>query len=172
MITQEYLKQRLHYDPDTGVFTWESCPLRSRYWNSRYACSAAGTKTDMGYIHILLDRKIYKAHRLAWFYIYGEWPNDQIDHIDHLRDNNRLSNLRSVTVIDNHKNHSMSKANTSGHTGVGFIKKSSKWCATIHASGEAINLGYFSEISDAIEARKNAEIRYGFHDNHGKCIAQ
>jgi len=104
------------------------------------------------------------AHRLAWFYMEGEWPTG---HINHIRDDNRWVNLREVSNQENHKNQSISINNKSGVIGVCWNKKARKWHAQIKVNYKAISLGCFSDIHNAIKARKDAEIKYGFHKNHG-----
>ena len=89
MITQEELKELLDYNPETGLFTWN-------VYNNIKNKTTAGTFND-GYIQIKIKQKIYQAHRLAWLYVYGEWPKGQIDHINGIRDDNRIENLRDVT---------------------------------------------------------------------------
>ena len=162
-MTQEYLKSLLDYNPETGKFIWRVS--KSNYAKSR---SEAGWISN-GYRIIRIDGKGYRAHRLAWLWYYGSWPEDQIDHINHNRDDNRIENLREVSHIENHKNQSLFCNNTSGHVGVHWYKTTKKWRAQIKANGKKIiSLGYFKEKEDAIKARKEAEAKYKFHKNHGR----
>lgn len=101
---------------------------------------------------------------------YGEDPHGEIDHIDHDRQNNRLSNLRVVSPRGNSKNRSMRSDNKSGVTGVYWDKKSQKWWAEITPYGESIYLGHFTDKSDAIAIRKSAEVKHDFHANHGRTV--
>lgn len=164
-LTQERLKSLLNYNPETGEFTWlvggRGCK----------AGEIAGyPKCDRGgkiYTYIGIDGKYYYAHRLAWLYIYGEWPKDQLDHIDQDSLNNRLSNLRDVTHSENHKNQKIPKNNSSGVLGVTFHNKAQKWVASIQVNSKSIHLGVFDLKDDAITARKNADVKYNFHPNHG-----
>lgn len=164
IITQEQLKKALHYNPEIGLFTRIKAAQRVRVGD------VAGCKTGKGYIKIMVYRKPYLAHRLAWLYVYGEWP-EQIDHINHITNDNRIINLRSVTNQENHKNRSMHKKNTSGITGVCRDKATEKWRAQICANGKVVYLGEFTNKSDAVKARKAAENKYGFHALHGKSKA-
>jgi len=167
MITQEKLKKYLHYNPDSGVFTW----VNKTSSKSRVKIgSIAGTLHHDGYIMIALNKKQYGAHRLAWLYTYGTYPNQQIDHINQVRDDNRLENLREVSAKTNTHNRGTSGRNTSGCMGVVWDKRASRWQARINVDGKRIFLGMFTEFSDAVNARKNAEVLYGFHENHGKEI--
>ena len=160
MITQEKLKELLHYDPDTGIFT------RKVSRGGRAIGSASGTP-DRGYIRIFVDMKGYWAHRLAWLYVYGELPKRVIDHINHTRDDNRIKNLRDVTHKENCRNAPIRSTNTSGVTGVHWDKRHVRWCAQIMVDGSCVPLGRYSDINAAILTRKVAERSYGFHVNHG-----
>lgn len=162
MITQEYLKEALHYCPDTGIFTW----IKAR--PKVVVGSIAGCLNPSGYINIKLDSKVYKAHRLAFLFMNGEFPKAGTDHKDHVKHNNIWSNLRHATQAVNNKNKSMHKNNTSGFTGVHRRKKDEKWVASIRISGKVKHLGSFEDINDAVAARKVANVKYGFHRNHGE----
>lgn len=161
MITQEELKERYKYCSKTGVFT------RAKDIRSYKKGTIAGTKTNNGYIRIKIGGKPYMAHRLAWLYAHGEMPCGEIDHINHNRADNSISNLRIVLHKDNMKNRRRHKDNTSGTTGVFWRKRDSRWVATIKVNNKSKHLGYHKEFSDALAARKAAEIKYGFHTNHG-----
>jgi len=107
------------------------------------------------------------AHRIIWNMVYKKWPNE-IDHVNGVRDDNRLSNLREVDDTGNAKNNRLYKNNKSGCIGVHWYKRTSMWRAEIQSNNKAIFLGYFTSKDDAIKARKDAEIKYGFHKNHGR----
>jgi len=115
----------------------------------------------------MFQRRHYLAHRLAWFYVYGEFPT-MIDHIDGNRTNNKISNLRQVSSKENQCNLTIAANNTSGITGVSFSKERSKWEAKIQIDGKTIHLGRYLDKEDAILARKQGEVKYEFHKNHGK----
>jgi hypothetical protein len=161
MIAQARLKEALHYNPDTGIFT-----RKVRSSNSIKCGQVAGSRSSSDYCRISIDRKKFLAHRLAWLYVYGENPTE-IDHIDHDRSNNAISNLREVSRIQNSQNMSISSSNTSGTTGVSINKKSGKWRSHIWLHGKQVSLGVFKNKSNAIIARKMAEHEIGYHANHG-----
>jgi len=160
-LTQKRLKELLNYDPDTGVFTWlVGC-------GGVNIGSKAGSLYSYGYIVIKINRFGYRAHRLAWLYMTGEWPEDQIDHIDHDRANNRIINLREATHTINGRNTNIAKNNTSGIMGVNWHRWQRKWRAYISINAKPIHLGTFTDFFEACCARKSAENKYGYHPNHG-----
>jgi len=140
-------------------------------WNKRFAGKDAGTITQYGYVQVRICSTSYLAHKLAFLYMNGGWPATQIDHINHNRADNSWSNLRDVTGFANHRNTSLSKSNSSGHVGVAWCQRRNRWRARISIIGKDISLGYFREKSEAISARESANIKYGFHANHGKVLA-
>lgn len=162
MLTQERLKELLSYDPDTGFFVWSV--NRSNFVS---AGVEAGSIDSEGYRRIMIDSKSYKAHRLAWLYVNGDWPELQIDHIDHNRANNEWANLRDTTSLGNARNQKIYKTNKSGCTGVLWHKKDKNWQASIRIKGKLKHLGSFKDINKAIEARLLAQKEYNFHVNHG-----
>lgn len=99
---------------------------------------------------------------MVWLYVYGVWPSRFIDHIDHNPSNNRIVNLRDVSASDNMRNRRLGRHNTSGAHGVRFDKLSGRWTASIN-----INLGSFDRRQDAVDARKSAEVKFGYHPLHG-----
>ena len=161
---QKYLKSKLNFDSNTGLFTYAKNVNRFKKGD------ISGHLNNDGYIAISIDKKIYNAHRLAWLYIYGYMPTEQIDHINHIRTDNRISNLREATHTENDRNAKKRHDNTSGVTGVSWHKKDKRWSARINTDGNRINLGSFVEYHEAVNARKNAETLYGYHENHGKDI--
>jgi hypothetical protein len=153
-LTQSRLKELLHYDPDTGVFTWIK---KSSRFSNNVVGSIAGSINSEGYRHIHIDRKNHKAHRLAWLYVFGGFPNGIIDHVNRNKLDNRLRNLREANYSSNNQNHRISKRNTSGITGVYWYKPTQKWCAKASIGGALRHIGYFETIEEAIAARKTAE---------------
>ena len=97
-LSQKYLREALHYDPDTGIFTWKVATASCVKVGAEAGC----VKND-GYRAIGMGGKSYKAHRLAWLYVHGEWPKEQIDHINHIRTDNRMENLRPASGGENAK---------------------------------------------------------------------
>jgi len=160
-ITQKRLKEVLHYNPETGDFTWKV------FLGGVKTGDIAGCK-GRRYRQIRVDNEQYMAHCLIWLYVHGDFPEDQIDHINHDGFDNRLVNLRAVTQVVNHRNRSFSKNNTSGVMGVHWYKSHSRWRATIMINGKHKYLGLFKTISEAVSIRKKAEVEFGFHENHGK----
>lgn len=147
MIAQARLKEILAYDPSTGQFVW----LMNR--GRRYAIgSVAGSVGTKGYRSIKLGGKAYKAHRLAWAYMTGRWPQNQIDHINAVKDDNRWCNLRQATPSQNEINKPRQKNNSSGYRGVSWSAKSRRWKASIGAEGTRKFLGYFMTAEDAHHA--------------------
>ena len=157
-LTAEQLRSILHYDPATGIFTW-----KVRTAHQVKVGDIAGCPGGDGYLRISVQSRRYQAHRLAWLHVYGSWPNDQIDHINRNRSDNRISNLRDVTQKQNHQNKSKPSNNTSGHSGVRWHKKSSKWVAQITHNKKHIHLGSFASLEGAVAARKAGELKYWGH---------
>jgi hypothetical protein len=151
ILTQERLKELLHYDPDTGVFV---CRVKVRH---RAVGSVVGTAGTRGYLQCNIDGKPYKMHRLAWLYVYGSWPNCQIDHINHNTSDNRICNLRDVSCAQNHQNRSRRTKSASGFLGVTWHKRDLRWQAHIEVNGKPRYIGSFVGLADAVAARISAE---------------
>lgn len=162
-LTQTQLKENLHYDPETGIFVWKKSFHKPRIGNEA-GCIIIRHKKK--YRQIILFSKAYLAHRLAWFYMNGEWPSE-IDHSDGNGVNNKFSNLSEVTHLENGKNQRLPSNNTSGTMGVHYCKVTGKWFARIKVNNNVINAGRFEDKKDAVTARKKVEKDYGFHPNHG-----
>ena len=163
-MNQDRIKELFIYDPDTGVFTTRVS--RGRWKNG----DIAGTKHCGGYIQIGVDQRHYLAHRLAFLYMTGSFPPEQVDHINGDKADNRWENIRAVNGSQNMKNTSLYKNNTSGFCGVSWVKSERKWVVRISHGGVQLYLGGFSEISEAVEARKAAEKKFGYHKNHGRVL--
>ena len=155
MITQSELKELLHYDPETGIFHWLKSTTRSVK-----AGYVAGGKNHKGYVRIGVNKKRYLAHRLAWLYVYGYFPKYDVDHINTIPFDNRISNLREATTPQNQHNVKMSKANKSGVKGVCFDRSRKKWMAQLQVNTKKIRLGRFDNIDDAEKAVKEAREKY------------
>lgn len=153
----------LLYDRDTGILIWKISPAKNVK-----AGTIAGSKTNRGYLVVNMRGRRVLAHRLAWELTYGPIPDGkEVDHINHNRLDNRISNLRLVTRQTNLRNQSQYKNNTSGATGVCYDKNSNKWRAHITIDGVTKSLGRYNDLESAISARKAAELENGFHENHG-----
>ena len=176
---QALLRQLLAYDPDTGVLTWKPRPpamfkagrwgreTEARRFNSRLAGKTAFTKVYEGYARGRLLGTDYLAHRIIWKWWHGRDPV-QIDHQDHDTLNNRIANLRDVSAIANSQNTKLLRTNTSGCSGVVWHARDSRWQASIRHGGRKQHLGLFARFEDAVRARREAEVRLGFHPNHGR----
>lgn len=155
MLTQQRLHDILNYDHETGVFTWKVGNKR----NTK-AGDIAGNVTNGGYIRIWINGKTHAAHRLSWLYLYGAVPTQQIDHINGIKTDNRLSNLRLATHAQNQQNTKTYANNTSGFKGVTWSRWASKWVAQISIDGRQKRLGYFATAEDAYEVYCEASRRF------------
>ncbi|RMH36813.1 MAG: HNH endonuclease [Gammaproteobacteria bacterium] len=160
-LSHRRLTELLEYNPDTGVFLWRDTS------RSKRPERVAGRIRDDGYREIRIDGEMYRAGRLAWFYVHGEWPKGVIDHIDGNRLNDKINNLRDVSMKKNIRN--MSQIRNGKRVGVSFCKTTGKWRARIRVNEQFIHLGYFPTYELACMAREVAERRFGFvghrHEN-------
>ena len=149
-LTHSRLTELLHYRQDDGVFIWKIDRKKIK------AGSIAGSKHNMGYCSIYVDNKPYLAHRLAWFYVYKMWPVFVVDHINQIKSDNRICNLRSVTQKENGKNTQLSKSNSSGVTGVRFATDGRKnpWYARVMHGRKEKSLGHYPTFDEAVQARQ------------------
>ena len=150
LLTLERLKQLVCYNPETGVFTWK---IRRKHC-AQAVGAQAGSLNSKGYRRITVDGREYKAHRLAWFYVWGEWPT-LLDHINRDRSDNRLCNLRVATPSLNALNKTPAKLSTSGVRGVHFDHRGGRWVAYIGRN--AATRAYLPSFQDAVAARKLLE---------------
>lgn len=178
-LSLEYIKECLDYTAETGKFTWKTRPLSHfsavwswTNWNKRWAGKEAGwtevASDKRSYHKISINGENHKAHRLAWVFITGNWPSELIDHVDGDGLNNKSSNLREATEWQNATNQSRRKDNKSGVTGVGWQKKMCTWYANGRINNHLQHLGFYTDIFEAICARKSWEVKNGFHINHGR----
>ncbi|MCP4184849.1 MAG: HNH endonuclease [Hyphomicrobiales bacterium] len=152
-MTQERLKEVLHYNPDIGDFVGK---IKS---GKRTVGKKAGTISN-GYRLICIDYTIYRASRLAWLWMTGSWPDNLVDHINCIRDDDRWCNLRAATYQENARNKKPGKRNKTGKVGVAIGEKADTWIAHITVDSKTQNLGCFEVIGDAVEARCAAEKHY------------
>ncbi|MCF7995225.1 MAG: HNH endonuclease [Chromatiaceae bacterium] len=174
----EYLKECLVYCPGAGILRWRERPshhfknLRTeRSTNSRQAGIEAGyphKQVQNTYLKIKIEGITYRAHRLAWLLYYGEWPCGEIDHINGDGLDNRIKNLRDVTVSVNLRNARMFSSNTSGVNGVTWDNAREKWIAQIKINGNRRFLGRFGTKEEAAAARMEANKKHGYTERHGK----
>lgn len=151
-MTQTRLKEVLHYNPLTGIFTWRVSRSKAKAGNP------AGSIENTGYLSIGIDGARYGAHRLAWLYEYGTMPEQEIDHINRLRTDNRIENLRESTVAENIYNRGVSRRNTSGYKGV--TRSLNRWMAMIKVAGKSMYLGTFTTRQEAAQAYNKAARQY------------
>ena len=156
MITRTRLTELLSYCSETGCFTWIA--KTTKFSKVQIGDVAGTTSHHKGYVYIKIDGKQYAAHRLAWLYVYGELPKDQIDHINRNRSDNRIQNLRHANNAQNAINRKIRSDNKSGYRGVCFDKQKNKWRSYISLNGKLKTIGYFFDINTAIIARKNKEL--------------
>jgi hypothetical protein len=181
LLTPAMLRKLLTYDPDTGLLYWrvrtpdmftdgkQTAAHNCARWNARFAGTEAFTSvSNKRYKHGRILGKHYFAHRVIWAMANGRWPDNHIDHINGICNDNRICNLRDVTRSVNARNAKKKINNTSGICGVSWHKKNQKWQANITMRGKSVNLGYFENIECATAARKAAEIGNGYTARHGQ----
>lgn len=145
----------LKYDSDTGIFTWNK-DIGKRIKKG----SIAGCINSQGYVQITIAKKAYLAHRLAWFYSFKEWPEEQIDHINRNRHDNRLDNLRDVTQsINIHNADTSSKLAVSGYKNV-RKRAENRYQAIVEVYGKYVSIGFFSSGDAASIAAKEFKEKY------------
>lgn len=142
-LTQERLKELLHYDPETGLFTW----LRAQGASS--VGKRAGYIGCSGYVYIRADKVLWPAHRLAWLYMTGSFPENEIDHVNGDPGLNKWDNLREATSAQNKYNTKFRIDNSSGFRGVSWAPQSNKWRAMIGVGCRLIHIGLFDNAVDA-----------------------
>ena len=174
------LRKILDYDPVTGILTWKPRSVEMfkagrptaeharAWWNARYAGKQAGA-ISLGYLKVSVFDLRIQAHRVCWAIHYGEWPEGQIDHINGDRTDNRIANLRVVTNAENMRNKKRPANNISGVVGVYWEALANRWRAGIGVDGAWHSLGVFTSFDEACAARAAAELKLGFHPNHGRA---
>lgn len=167
-LTWERLNELFHIDPTNGVLIWKKNTGKKRMIGK----IAGDLNHRFGYVCICIDRVDYKRHRLIWFYVHKQWPTADLDHIDGVRDNDGILNLREATRSQNTWNSAIPRTNKSGYKGVCWNKRANKWRAYIKAYDVWHHLGHFDNIEDAISARKQAETQYheGYASHKDRAI--
>lgn len=153
-LTAERLREILTYDPNTGEFRW-----RISINSQAPEGAITGYVSRAGYSLIRISGRKYRAHRLAWLYVHGRWPKDQIDHINRIRNDNRITNLREATHWENQQNRGIASRNSSRYAGVCWHTGKSKWHARIKINGRYKHIGYFEFIEDGVAARAAAKAK-------------
>jgi hypothetical protein len=147
----ETLKELLSYEPETGIFRWKSSRGRVK------AGDVAGcSKNSCGYVQIKVKGLSCKAHRLAWLFVYGDIPKEEIDHINGIRADNRICNLRLATRAQNQRNRGITKRSSSGLKGAYWYPRLNCWVAKIRVNGRLLHLGYWPSKYSAHNAYKFA----------------
>ena len=167
IVARDENESMLTVDQARDLFVLEDGVLINRVMRGRRAMPGepAGSPDGHGYLCLKVDNVKYRVHRIVWLLSYGNWPTGQIDHVNGVRDDNRIENLRVVSVQENQRNSHRRVDNTSGVTGV--CKDHGGWRARIKVNGKRINLGFFKSFDAAVAARKQGESNFGFHPNHG-----
>lgn len=160
-IDPKRIEQCVSYCPDSGRLAWTTGQFAGK--------TISGTNTK-GYIQLQIDGITLLGHRVCYCLMTGSMPPMDIDHIDGDKTNNTWSNLRLVNNSDNHKNMKIFKTNSSGVAGVAWNPIKNRWDSYITSRNRRFYLGRFKNFFDAVCARKAAEIKHGFHRNHGRSI--
>lgn len=150
-LTHERLVEVLHYDPETGIFTWK------KKLGKGYVGTVAGSPDQVGYVRIMIDGERFLAHRLAWFYVHERWPEHQIDHVNIDNSDNRMCNLREATKSQNQANKPLNtRVSSTGLKGVSYHQKQKRYFARIRVNRKLIHLGCFKSAEDAHAAYAKA----------------
>jgi len=158
-LNQELLKELVDYNPDTGVFAWKKI-RRGVSCNKK-----VGTVKPNGYIVVLINRKLYRLHRLAWLYMTGKWPDNEIDHINGNRADNRFCNIRQATKAENNWNKKVRKDSTTGIKNVLYYPNYQTYYVKITANNVSHSFGPFKTKDEAasVAKEKRIEIHKNFH---------
>lgn len=169
----DYLRKRLRYEPETGKLFWLDYEGMPNNWRARWADKEAFTSvTELGYLKGKIDGVTFKSHRVAYAIHHGVWPTLCIDHINGVRNDNRISNLRVVSQQENCHNATMQNNNKSGVNGVHWHKTAGKWVAQIGVNNRMKHLGLFNTIEEAAAARKEAADKHGYTERHGTKVEE
>lgn len=163
-LTREFLRRVIHYCPETGIFTWIE-PTGARVKPGH----VAGSYYSNGYLRMQVLSKEYLLHRLAWFYMTGIWPDQDVDHRNGKKDDNRWENLRLATRSQNLSNTRLRSDNSSGVKGLSFDRRRGKYQASICTKGVRKFLGYFEDKNEAAHALAAARVAlHGDFSNTGE----
>lgn len=168
-ITYEDVKTFFSYDPVSGIMKRILKP--DRWGNVWPYDKELTTPNDQGYYTANFRGVVYKIHRLAFLYMLGDFPENDVDHINGIRTDNRWVNLRAVDRKGNTHNIGIARNNKSGYPGVDFHNVVGKFQARIRINGERVRLGFFDTKEEAIKEKQKYEKLLGFHPNHGKRLS-
>jgi len=167
MIDQARLKELLDYDLETGALRWKS-DAKHRFAGRMAGYEFKTPRAKTAYLRVRVGGELHLAHRLVWLWANGSMPPADIDHINGDGRDNRLSNLRAVSRTENLRNMPRYKTNTSGLPGVHWNDKKQRWVAQINKRAKRTQLCASTDFFEAVCARKSAELRLGYHANHGR----
>ena len=156
-ITYEELHRLFHYDPDTGLL------VRKVRLNNSKAGTVVGSMDGHGYLCTQINGKHHKIHRIVYCMHHGYFPENEIDHINRIRHDNRIENLREVSRSCNLRNSKLASDNKSGIKGINWNKRDKRWKAEISVNKKKIYLGYFKNFDSAVVARYIAELKYSWN---------
>lgn len=163
-----FIATEIRYDKFLGKLYWKTdrkCGIKAGVECGYLSIKRKNKGGPYRQIHI--NKHMYSVHRLIYLIEHGHSPKSIIDHENRDTTDNRIENLRDVTNLENSKNTKLNNRNSSGTSGVVFKKREQKWEARISHRGKRIHLGIFNKKEDAVKCRKQAEIKYGYHTNHG-----
>jgi len=149
-LSYEFVSSILDYDPETGILIWKK---------DQSIADRKSTDPKNKYMRICINKKEYMSHRIAWLIYNGSWPFGDLDHINMIKTDNRIINLREADQPDNQANVGIRVDNKTGYKGVGFHKASKKYRARIVRNGKRTEIGYFLTPEEAHEAYKQAAIQ-------------
>lgn len=162
-LSPEEIRERLEYFPDTGEFVWRhrlGNTHEAKCWNPKFAGKSAGTIDRRGYRRIKIHGTYYAGHRLAWVWMTGEWPPEDVDHANCDKSDNRFSNLRLATRSQNCANVSKKSHNKSGLKGACYSKTQCAYHAQIKKDGKIYHLGWHETAEAAHAAYKAAALKF------------
>lgn len=162
MLTQNELKEILHYCPVSGIFTWIK---RNKYTNKSLSDIAGHTHPKTVYVSITINRKFNAAHRLVWLYMTGAYPENCIDHINGIKHDNSFKNLRDVDHANNHRNRKKHKSNTSSISGVSFDQ--GRLVVRFSQDNKRHYFGRYKTLDEAIKVRNKEIKNFDFSESHG-----
>lgn len=179
-VTAEIAREFLSYDPETGIMLWRERARRwfksdaeHRGWNARHAGRRAGSlKIGKGYRAVRIVGRRYPEHRLVWLMETGVWPANEVDHINHRRDDNRWRNLRTVTPSENRQNMGRRREGRSLPFGVDRVRATGRYRVRVTDEGVRHEIGHYDTEAEAIEVREVVQIAAGYHPNHGRDVVE